>query len=98
MSGRRPPTAPDAAGSRPPERDRAPRRLRWALRAYPHRVRATEGDVLLSLARDLLDEGGSSIDREALGLLRGGLVARAGVREPLRSLYDATGTELSSRT
>lgn len=59
-------------------RDRTPRRLRWALHAYPRGVRATEGDMLLSLARDITDEGGSSLNREALGLLRGGLAARAG--------------------
>ena len=53
-------------------------RLWLALRAYPREMRQAEGAVLISLARDLVDEGQSSTGREALGLLRGGLVARAG--------------------
>ncbi len=79
-AGEQPHTSEDrpAGRPRPPLGDDIPRRLRWALRAYPRDVRATEGDTLISLARDILDEGGSSIDREALGLLRGGLAARAG--------------------
>lgn len=55
------------------------KRLRFALRAYPRKMRRTEGAILTSLARDLVDDGQSSTNREALGLLRGGLVARAGV-------------------
>ena len=53
------------------------RRLRVALHAYPRRVRKAEGDVLLDLAQDLAD-GPSSVNREAAGLVRGGLVVRAG--------------------
>lgn len=52
-------------------------RLWLALRAYPRAMRQAEGAVLISLARDLVDDGQSSTNREALGLLRGGLVARA---------------------
>lgn len=53
------------------------RRLRAALRAYPRDVRRTGGDVLLGLAQDLIDDGTSSVNREALGLIAGGLSARA---------------------
>lgn len=57
---------------------RAEGRLRVALRAYPRAARQAEGDVLISLARDMVDGGQSSVNREALGLLQGGLLARAG--------------------
>ena len=56
----------------------APLLIRAALRAYPGRMRRTEGDLLLSLAADLVESGRSSTTREALGLLRGGLEARIG--------------------
>jgi hypothetical protein len=80
MSSRRG-AAPDggADGGRS-ERFHAPvRRLRWALYAYPRKVRDAEGDLLASLACDLLDAGRSSIGREALGLVRGGLAMRLGL-------------------
>lgn len=55
----------------------APRRLRFALHAYPRRRRCADGEVLLALAQDLADLDGHSVNREALGLLAGGLVERA---------------------
>ena len=66
-------------GGSPRHRDRPPRRLRRALYAYPSEVRDAHGDVLISLARDLVDSGASSVGREALGLLRGGVAARLGL-------------------
>lgn len=53
------------------------RRLRAALRAYPLDVREADGEVLVGLAQDLVEDGASSANREALGLLAGGLSARA---------------------
>ncbi len=68
----------DTAGARSPAgREHARRTLRWALRAYPPAVREREGDMLLSLAADMVDTG-SSAGREALGLLRGGIAMRFG--------------------
>lgn len=58
--------------------ERGARRLRAALRAYPRDTRQAEGDLIISLAGDMVDGGQSSINREALGMLRGGLAARAG--------------------
>lgn len=66
-------------GGSPRHRDRPPRRLRRALYAYPSEVRDAHGDVLISLACDLVDSGASSVGREALGLIRGGVAARLGL-------------------
>lgn len=49
--------------------------LRACLRAYPRARREQEGDVLLSLAQDLTRDG-SSLVREACGLIAGGLADR----------------------
>ncbi len=47
--------------------------------AYPKPVREAEGDLLLSLASDMLDAGQSSVNREMGGLLFGGVAARGRV-------------------
>jgi hypothetical protein len=49
--------------------------LRMCLRAYPRGVRERDGEVLLDLARELV-EGGSSPLRQAAGLVGGGAAAR----------------------
>jgi len=49
--------------------------LSACLRAYPRARREQEGDVLLTLARDLTRDG-SSLVREACGLITGGLADR----------------------
>lgn len=59
-------------------RSEKPRRLRIALHAYPREVRQAEGDLITSLAEDMIDDGRSSLNREAIGMLWGGLAARAG--------------------
>jgi hypothetical protein len=51
--------------------------LRVCLNAYPPEVRERDGRVILDLARDLSSKGGCSMMREAAGMLRGGLRARA---------------------
>jgi len=50
--------------------------LRLCLHAYPRARRARDGEVLCDLAGEL--SAGRGVAREALGLLRGGLAARAG--------------------
>ena len=71
----------------PGEHQKGPRRIRWALYAYPPELRRAEGDVLVSLASDLVEAGGSSPSREAAGLVRDGLAQRLGVtaRAPWRA-------------
>lgn len=49
--------------------------LRACLRAYPRPRREQDGEVLLTLSRDLISDG-SSLPREAAGLVTGGLVDR----------------------
>jgi hypothetical protein len=51
------------------------RLLRICLRAYPRKARERDGEVLLDLARELVD-GGSPALWQAAGLLRGGASAR----------------------
>lgn len=64
--------------------------LRLCLRAYPPEGRKRDGEVLLSLAREL-SGGGSSSWREAAGLLRAGMAQRARIR--WRGLVRAPWTE-----
>lgn len=72
-------------------------RLRAALHAYPKWVRAGDGDALLSLARELIDEGGSTVGRESLGLMRSGIAIRAGslARAPWNKALRAVALPIS---
>jgi hypothetical protein len=59
-------------------RPTTPRRLRIALYAYPRGKRESDGEVLTSLAEDMIDSGLTSINRESLGMIRGGIATRFG--------------------
>lgn len=58
--------------------NRESRLLRLALLTYPRQSRRSDGDVISSLALDMVDSGQSTTGREALGLVRGGMALRAG--------------------